>query len=226
MLKHLILFILLLLTYFVNAQSDFAVGINGNVNFPNGKLTEYFNTGYGGDAHFFYLFGNSSIFTLSVGYNTFGFDADAFNKKAEELNTQTHYDVESSFSTLPFLIGVKWYFLKQKTSSPYIMIEAGFYNYRFTFNGTANTISIGGSSVPVEIPEIEEKGTEPMLRISAGYIIFIQKHWFIDTSVNYSVLTNAFTVDVPEDPEEAGNISGAAETLNYLSISAGINYRF
>ena len=76
------------------------------------------------------------------------------------------------------------------------------YNYRFTFNGTANTISIGGSSDPVEIPEIEEEGTEPMLRISAGYIIFIQKHWFIDASVNYSVLTNAFTVDVPEDPEE------------------------
>jgi hypothetical protein len=40
------------------------------------------------------------------------------------------------------------------------------------------------------------------------------------------VLTDAFTVDVPADPEDAEAISGAAETLNHLSVSTGINYRF
>jgi outer membrane protein W len=210
----------------IKAQSDFAAGLSGSVNFPNGKFTEYFNVGYGGEAHFLYLFGNSSIFTLLIGYNQFKLDADAFNKKAEELNLNTKFDVESSFSTIPILVGVKWYFLKQKTSSPYIMIEAGFYNYQFTFSGTATNIDPSGNSIPVEIPEIEEKGTEPILRISAGYIIFLQRRWFIDASVNYSVLTDAFTVAVPDDPEVAETISGTAETLNYLSISAGINYRF
>jgi len=224
--KYLYLFLVIVnsarITY---AQSDFAAGFNGNVNFPNGKFTEYFGTGYGGDAHFLYLFGNSSIFSLSVGYNRFGLDLDAFNAKANELGLDAKFDLESSFSTIPILLGVKWYFLKQKNQSPYIMIEAGFYNYNFTLNGTAEIDSTGNVET-VTLSEIDEKGTETMLRISAGYIIFIQKHWFIDASVNYIVLTDAFTVDVPADPEDAEAISGAAETLNYLSVSTGINYRF
>jgi hypothetical protein len=225
LLKNLILTITIASTLFVKAQSDFAVGMSGNVNFPNGKFTEYFGTGYGGDVHFLYLFGNSSIFSLSVGYNRFGLDIDAFNAKANELDLGVKFDVESSFSTIPILLGVKWYFLKQKTQSPYIMIEAGFYNYNFTLNGTAEIDSTGNVET-VTLSEIDEKGTETMLRISAGYIFFFQKHWFIDASVNYIVLTDAFTVDVPDDPEDAEEITGAAQTLNYLSISAGINYRF
>ncbi|MCK7522818.1 MAG: hypothetical protein MZV64_36635 [Ignavibacteriales bacterium] len=78
-----------------------------------------------------------------------------------------------------------------------------------------NVIDPGSNSIPIELPEIDEKGTETMLRISAGYIFFIQKHWFIDASVNYIVLTDAFTVDVPADPEDAEEITGAAQTLNY-----------
>ncbi len=226
MLKHLIILIVLSSIFLLRAQSDFAVGINGSVNFPNGKFTEYFGTGYGGEAHFLYLFGNSSIFSLSVGYNRFDLDVDAFNAKANELGLNGNFDIESSFSTLPILIGAKWYFLKQKNSSPYIMIEGGFYNYNFKLKGTANLTDPGGNSMPIDLEEIDENGTETMLRISAGYIIFIQRHWFIDASVNYIVLTDAFTVDVPEDPEEVETISGPASTLNYLSISAGINYRF
>ena len=225
MFKNLIFIVTIALTLSVNAQSDFAVGISGNVNFPNGKFTEYFGTGYGGDAHFLYLFGNSSIFTLSVGYNQFGLDNDAFNAKANELGLNATFDVESKFSTLPILLGVKWYFLKQKTNTAYIMIEGGFYNYNFTLKGTAEVDSTG-SSETITLPEIDEDGIETMLRISAGYLFFFDKHWFIDASVSYIVLTDAFTVDVPADPEVAEAITSAAETLNYLSVTAGINYRF
>ena len=221
----MILVITIATTLSISAQSDFAVGINGNVNFPNGKFTKYIGTGFGGDAHFLYLFGNSSIFTLSVGYNQFGLDNDAFNAKANELGLNATFDVESKFSTLPVLLGVKWYFLKQKTNTAYIMIEGGFYNYNFTLKGTAEVDSTG-SSETITLPEIDEDGIETMLRISAGYLFFFDKHWFIDASVSYIVLTNAFTVDVPADPEDAGEITSAAETLNYLSVTAGINYRF
>ncbi|HSW54597.1 MAG TPA: outer membrane beta-barrel protein [Ignavibacteriaceae bacterium] len=226
MFKNLILIVTIASTLSVKAQSDFAVGLSGNVNFPNGKFTEYFGTGYGGDAHFLYLFGNSSIFTLAIGYNQFGLDNDAFTAKANESGVDATFNIESKFSTIPILLGVKWYFLKQKTQSPYIMIEAGFYNYNFTFKGMATLVEPGGNSIPIELPEFDENGTETMLRVSAGYIFFIQKHWFIDASINYIVLTDAFTVDVPDDPEDAGEITGAAETLNYLSVTAGINYRF
>jgi len=227
MFKYLLLFLLIFTAPRTIPQSDFAIGFNGNINFPNGKFTEYFGTGYGGDAHFLYLLENSSIFLLSVSYNKFDLDLDAFNAKANELlELNTKFDIESTFSTIPILLGVKWYFLKQKTQSPCIMIEAGFYNYNFTFKGVATIVEPGGNSIPIELPEFDEDGTETMLRVSAGYIFFIQKHWFLDFSVNYNVLTNAFTVDVPADPEDAEEISGAAQTLNYLSASAGVNYRF
>ena len=64
--KYLYLFLVIVcFDEIADAQSDFAVGINGSVNFPNGKFTEYFGTGYGGETHFLYLFGNSSIFSLT-----------------------------------------------------------------------------------------------------------------------------------------------------------------
>jgi hypothetical protein len=112
MFKYLLLFLLILIAPRTIPQSDFAGGVNGNVNFPNGKFTEYFGTGYGGDAHFLYLFGNSSIFSLSVGYNKFDLDLDAFNAKADELGLDATFDVESSFSTYLFN-RCKWYFLNK-----------------------------------------------------------------------------------------------------------------
>ena len=226
MFKYLLLFLIILIAPRTIPQSDFAVGFNGNVNFPNGKFTEYFGTGYGGDAHFFYLFGNSSIFSLSVGYNRFGLDLEAFNVKANELGLNAKFDVESSFSTIPILLGVKWYFLKQKTHSPYIMLEAGFYNYNFMLKGTAEVDSLNENTETVTLPEIDENGTETMLRISAGYLIFFVKHWFIDASFNCNVLTDAFAVNEPVNPEDPDAIYGVVGTLNYISVSAGINYRF
>jgi len=223
MLKYIPILILLSSSFVINAQSDFAVGFNGNVNFPNGQFTEYFGTGYGGDAHFLYLLGNSTIFSLSVGHNKFDLDVDAFKAKANELGLNVNFNNEPGFSTIPILLGAKWYFVATKKHGLYIMLEAGLYNYQLKLK--ANIIEPGSSGTPVEL-EIDEKGTETMLRISAGYIYVFAKHWFFDASVNYIVLTDAFAVNVPDNPEDAEAITGSAQTLNYLSISAGMNYRF
>lgn len=220
--------VIILFIYFfptIYCQSDFAIGFNGNINFPNGKFTEFFNIGYGGDVHFLYLFGNASILSLSVGYNGFGLDLEDFNSKAKEAGIDARFEIESSFSTIPILIGAKWYFLKKKSGSPYVMIEAGYYNYSFKFSGTAE-VNTSGENELVDLPEIDESGMEPMLRLSVGYIIFIQRHWFIDASINYSVLVDAFTVNDPIDPEDPEATYSNAQTLNYISLTAGINYRF
>jgi outer membrane protein W len=225
MLKIIVIISFISFSEITFCQSDFAVGLNGNINFPNGKFTEFFEIGYGGDVHFLYLFGNASIFSLSIGYNRFALDLEDFNSKANEAGINARFDIESNFSSIPILIGVKWYFLKQKTGSPYIMIEAGYYNYNFTFSGTAE-VNTSGENEIVDLPEINESGTEPMLRISAGYLLYIQRHWFIDASVNYSVLIDAFTVNDPVDPEDSEAAYSNAQTLNYISLTAGINYRF
>jgi hypothetical protein len=57
-------------------------------------------------------------------------------------------------------------------------------------------------------------------------VYFLGKHWFVDASVSYIVLTNAFAVNEPVNPEDPDAIYGVVGTLNYISALAGINYRF
>jgi hypothetical protein len=225
MFKYFLISLILSSALLVHPQSDFAVGVNGNINFPNGQFAD-FKTGYGGDAHFLYLLGNYSILSLTIGYNKFDLDVDAFNDRANELGFDAEFKIESHFSTIPILVGAKYYFIQQKKHSPYIMIEAGLYDYQFSFKGTITEIAPGGSSIQSELPEIDESGTETMLKISAGYIYFFNRQWFVDASVGYAVLVDAFTVNKPVDPDDPDAVYGAAETLNYISVLAGINYRF
>jgi len=223
--KYIIISLFILFRSITTAQSDFAVGLNGKVNIPTGQFAD-FNIGYGGDVHFLYLLGNSTIFSIAAGYSNFDLDVDRFNERAKELGINAQFNVDSKFSTIPILLGAKWYFLQAKKHNLYIMLEAGLYIYHFTFSGSASIISLGGNSVPVALPEIDEKGTKSMLKISGGYLFFVAKHWFIDASVGYIVLTNAFTVNEPVNPEDPDAIYGVVGTLNYVSIQAGINYRF
>jgi hypothetical protein len=225
MFKYLLLFITSIASL-IYAQSNLAAGINGNIDFATGKFSEYYNSSYGGDGHFLYLFGNTTIFSLTIGYNKFELDVDAFNKKAIEKRLDTHFNVESKFTIIPVLFGAKWYLLKQKKHSPYIMLEAGFYHYDFSFKGTANITNPGGNSIPIVLPQKTEEALQTTLKISAGYIYFFSRHWFIDGSVGYIVLTDAFVVNEPVSLETPTAIYGVVRTLNYISLLAGINYRF
>ena len=223
--KYTFILFFLLGSSISTAQSDFAVGLNGSMNFPTGQFAD-FNTGYGGNVHFLYLLGNSTIFSLSVGYDNFSLDVDRFNERAKELGLNAQFDVDSKFSTIPILLGAKWYFLQAKKHNLYIMLEAGLYSYQFSFKGTANVISPSGNSISVDLPEINENGTKTMLKISGGYLYFFSKHWFIDVSAGYIVLTNAFAINEPVNPEDPNAIYGVVGTLNYITVQAGVNYRF
>jgi hypothetical protein len=225
MIRYLLIFIIICIPSIINAQSDFAVGLNGSVNFPTGQFAD-FNIGGGGDVHFLYLLGNSTILSFAVGYNKFFLDVDRFNERAKELGINAKFDVDSKFSTIPILLGVKWYFLQSKKHNIYLMLEAGIYYYHFTFKGMAYLNNPGGNSIPMELPESDENGSNTMLRISAGYLYSLAKHWLVDASASYIVLTNAFAVNEPVNPEDPDAIYGVVGTLNYISVSAGINYRF
>lgn len=225
MMKYVFIFITLIFITNINGQSNIAVGINGNLNFPTGQFAD-FNLGGGGNIHFLYLLGNSTILSFAVGYNKFDLDVESFNERAKELGLNVNFDVNSDFTVIPFVLGAKWYFLKGKKHSPYIMLEAGYYHYKYTFSGTANVNLTGGNSVPIELPSLDESGTKTILKISAGYLFFFTRNWFLDTSVGYVVLTSAFAINEPVNPEDPDAIYGVVGTLNYISASAGINYRF
>ena len=105
---------IIVITFSSNAQSKFGVGLSGGVNFPTGDFDEFYNAGYGGDLHFLYHLGNEAIFTLAVGYNRWNLDVDALNKLVAESGFFYHFDLDSDFSIIPVLLGVRWY-LFQKT---------------------------------------------------------------------------------------------------------------
>ena len=82
------------------------------------------------------------------------------------------------------------------------------------------------TSEPVDIPEVKENGTETILVLGLGYLFKLGKHWYFDFKGNYNFLTNAFAVNEPVNPDDPNAVYGVKGTLQYVTILAGINYRF
>lgn len=224
--KYLLLIIILILPSAVFSQANFGVGANLNVNIPVSDFDEFYNTGYGGDVHFLYHLGNQAIFSFTIGYDWWNLDVDEFNKKVSDAGLNGRFDLDSDFRIIPVLIGAKWLLAQGKQSSLYISLKGGIYNYIFSLKGTANFPLPNGNVVSVDIPEINESGTETMLVLGLGYLFKFGKHWYFDFKGNYNILTNAFAVNEPVNPEDPNAVFGVKGTLQYVTILAGINYRF
>jgi len=221
-----ILILFALVPSLILSQSDFGVGANLNVNIPVSDFDEFYNTGYGGDAHFLYHLGNQAIFSFTIGYDRWNLDVDEFNKKVSDAGFNAKFDLNSDFNIIPVLLGVKWLLAQGKKSSLYVSLKGGIYNYNFSLKGTANLVLPGGNSIPVDIPEVKESGTETMLVLGLGYLFKLGKHWYFDFKGNYNFLTNAFAVNEPVNPDDPNAVYGVKGTLQYVTILAGINYRF
>jgi hypothetical protein len=224
--KYSILILFTTIPLLSYAQSNFGVGANLNVNIPVSDFDEFYNTGYGGDVHFLYHLGNQAIFSFTVGYNLWNLDVDEFNKKVEEAGFNGNFDLDSDFRIIPILIGAKWLLAQGKKNSLYVSLKGGIYNYNFSLKGTANLIFPGGNSIPIDIPEINESGTETMIVLGLGYLFKLGKHFYFDFKGNYNILTNAFAVNEPVNPDDPDAVYGVKGTLQYVTILAGINYRF
>jgi hypothetical protein len=136
------------------------------------------------------------------------------------------FELDSDFKVVPVLIGVKWLLTQSRKSSLYVSLKGGIYNYTFTLKGTAfNTVP--NANIPqIPVPELNESGTETMIVFGLGYLFKLGKHWYFDFKGNYNVLTNAFAVNEPVNPADPNAVYGVKGTLQYVSILAGINYRF
>jgi hypothetical protein len=219
------LFFFLIISFSVYAQkSNFAVGINAGVGVPVGDFSNFYNTGFGGDAHFYYHLGNQAIFSFTAGYNTYGFNIDEFNKRVEEANLPWRFELETDFNIIPILLGVKWLIAQGKKSSLYVSLVGGIYHYEFKFKATAFP-TVNPGILPREV-DVSESGNETMLALGLGYLIKLGKHWYLDMNGSYNIITNAFTVNEPVNPEDPDAVYGVKGTLPYVSLLLGINYRF
>jgi hypothetical protein len=223
--KLFALILLLFLSSSLYAQkSNFGLGINLGTSVPTGDFDKFYKTGFGGDAHFLYHLGNQTIFSLSVGYNVWNLDVDELNMKVADAGLTWTLDLDSEFKSIPILIGVKWILAQNKKGGLYVSLLGGVYNYTFTLKGTANRTGYNINMIKIE--DIEESGTETMLALGLGYLFKFGKHWYVDVKGNYNIITNAFTLNEPVNPEDPEAIYGVKGTLQYVSFLAGINYRF
>ncbi len=227
--KRTFITILILLTSIpLLAQSKFELGANAGASIPIGEFTKFYQTGYGGNAQFIYNVSNNFLLVLTVAYDRWTVDEEAVNTNAENKGLNRKFDINSSFRVIPILIGARYYFSKGK-SRAFLSVDFGGYLYKFRLEGIViNTIP--GADIPhFPIPEQVTTGTESTLSLGLGYIVRLSKHWYVEFNSKYNVMTNAFTINNPDeiyDPEDPTTIYGIKGTLNFITIMAGIDYRF
>ena len=207
-------------------QTDFAVGLTGGIKIPVGQFNEFYGAGYGGTAQLLYNVSSDFLVMVSVGYNRWNVDENAVNNKANEENLNARFELDSHFRTIPFFIGVRYYLAHGK-NRPFFSLKFGGYSYEFKLAGTiVNTV---GTDIPkIPIPDTKYTGTESALSIGFGYLHKISKHLYFELNSKYNIMTNAFSINKPDEiynPDKPTSIYGVKGTLNFISISAGINFR-
>ena len=222
--------IILSLLFFSSSysQSDFALGVNAGLALPVGQLTEFYQSGYGANGEFMYAFSENFMVTFIVGYDIWDVDQDALNNKLEDQGKTFRLEIDSHFRIIPVYIGVRYYLAKGK-HRPFFSFDFGGYSYEFKLTGHAvNTIP--GADIPrVPIPEQTETGTESTLALGLGYFHKLSKHWYLEITSKYNVITNGFTINEPDeiyDPEDPTSIYGVKGDLAFFTFMAGIVYRF
>jgi opacity protein-like surface antigen len=209
------------------SQSKFAIGVNGGVSIPVGEFTRYYEVGYGANAQFFYGVSEDFLISLTVGYDIWNVDQDAINQKLAETGINFMLELDSHFRIIPLYIGVRYYMAKGK-SRPFFSIDFGGYSYEFKLSGRA-TNTIPGANFPGgPIPEKKETGTQTSLALGLGYYYRVTKHFYLEFQSKYNVLTDAFTINDPDqiyDPTDPTAVYGVLGTQAFISVLLGINYR-
>ncbi len=112
--------ILVLLSFFaltVNAQEGkMYVGGQVGISLPMGDFGDAANMGFGFLGNFYYGINQNIDLTGSVGYISWGTDADG-----------------ASFSNVPILVGGRYYF-QRSNFTPYAVAELGINNLSFTYD--------------------------------------------------------------------------------------------
>jgi len=210
------------------SQSKFAIGLNGGLSFPVGEFTRYYEIGYGGNAHFFYALSEDFLLSLTVGYDLWNVDQDAINKKLAEEEINFMLELDSQFRIIPFYIGARYYLAKGK-HRPFFSIDFGGYTYEFKLSGIANNVIPDADFPGGPLQEREETGTQTSLALGLGYFYKISKHVYLEIHSKYYVLTDAFTINDPNQiyrPNDPTSVYGILGTQSFISLMAGIDYRF
>jgi opacity protein-like surface antigen len=205
----------------IYCQGRWGVGAYGGVFLPITEFSDYYNTGFGGNVQVTYNWSENTLLTFSIGTSSWDFDNDAFNKELQKTAPEIRVDLDASFTVVPYLLGVRWYLMNGKYRT-YILLEGGLYYYETRYQGTIED----SNEKPPEIEEIPETiitGNQPALALGIGTFIEVSDHIFLDVVLKYNAITNAKAISDWEDDQ---TLTGLSRTVQYITLLAGINYRF
>ncbi len=211
--KYSLLFLLLIALSSVHSQEKYGAGIALGFSFPVGDWSKVYNPGFGGDFSFGYFVEENLSLYASIGITNWGLDNEKFNS---EINDPGEYDLDGSIQTLPVLIGLKWSFLKEGFS-PFILIEAGLYNYSIDLAGKY-TDADGEVSI---VSAINETFRESGFNFGLGFEKELDKNLLLEIRGRYHLVSNGKTYDYGDG--ESHYIVGTSE---FISVTAGIYFRF
>lgn len=147
----------------LNAQNKMSLGAGLVVSFPMGDFGDAANTGFGGTAIFELAFMPQLIGVGQIGYLVYGTESDAVD-----------------FSSVPLLVGVKYYFVP----------GIGFYGI--------GEIGLNFFSTSVEIPSVfgygggsvSETSTKFTFVIGAGYQLPVGSNVYLDFNGTFNLMSD------------------------------------
>ena len=153
----------------LNAQNKMSLGAGLVVSFPMGDFGESANTGFGGTAIFELGFMPQLVGVANIGYIVYGTEAD-----------------EVDFSTVPLLVGVKYYFVP----------GVGFYGI--------GQIGLNFFSTSVEVPSVpgysggsaSATSTEFTFVIGAGYQLPVGSNVYLDFNGTFNLMSDFNNVQI------------------------------
>ena len=168
-----VLFVLILSFFFISSvnaqQGKMHIGAGLELALPIGDWSDFASTGIGGTARFEYQFAPKIVGMLTAGYISFG---------GEKVG-----DSEWSYSAIPFLPGVKYFF----QPGLYGMAELGLHFFSVEYD--APGVSFGG--VTYGGGSYSDTQSEFTLSLGAGYETQISDNLYLDANVKFAIVSDA-----------------------------------
>jgi opacity protein-like surface antigen len=207
----------------LSGQGKWGAGAYGGVFMPITEFSDFYNTGFGGNVQVTYSWSENTLFTFSVGTSSWDFNSEAFNRELENSGfPQIKVDLDGTFRVVPYLLGIRWYAFRGNYR-PYILLEGGLYYYETKYQGTITNSDEQPPDNIQQVPETSITGNESALALGAGTFIKLNDHLYLDAVLKYNAITNARAIS---DYDNDQTLTGLSRTVQYITLLAGINYRF
>jgi opacity protein-like surface antigen len=200
------------------AENKFTVGIVGGVALPSEEFSDFYNSGYGGQAAFGYQINPGIQLTLTAGMNRWTVNNDHLNKLLEQQGLPATITLDAPLSVYPFVVGVK-YFPLSKGIRPFFTLFAGLHLLNLE---TSGTIVVQSITFPLE--SRSKTWTEFGFGIEVGLTVPLSKRFFLEASGKYTAVDQTEVQLLQEEDPGTGLITMNA--IRYFNVFAGLSYAF